>query len=76
MPTESVPPGYAATAIGFATLFGELVGGFLAPLVGGHLAQRYGLDVPLWLAAAGAGVVLLATLAMRPSTAVASNRLV
>ena len=76
VPTESVPPGYAATAIGFATLFGELMGGFLAPLVGGHLAQRYGLDVPLWLAAAGAGVVLLATLAMRPSTAVASNRLV
>lgn len=73
VPTESVPPGYAATAIGFATLFGELVGGFLAPLVGGNLAQHYGLETPLWLAAAGAGVVLLATSAMRPPTIRASK---
>ncbi len=76
VPTESVPPGNAAAAIGFTTLFGELVGGFLAPLVGGTLAQRYGLDVPLWLAAAGAGVVLLAAIAMRPSTARASTQAV
>jgi MFS family permease len=65
VPTESVPRQYAATAIGFATLCGELIGGFLAPLVGGGVAQQYGLAVPLWIAAAGAGVVLIATLAMR-----------
>ena len=76
VPTESVPPGYAATAIGFATLFGELVGGFLAPLVGGNLAQRYGLEVPLWLAAAGAGVVLLAATAMRPPAVRLSHQVV
>ena len=70
VPTESVPREYAATAIGFATLCGELIGGFLAPLVGGGLAQQYGLAVPLWIATAGAGVVLIATLAMRPAGAV------
>lgn len=65
VPTESVPSNFAATAIGFTTLCGELIGGFLAPLVGGTLAQWYGLGVPLWMAAAGAGVVLLAALSMR-----------
>jgi sugar phosphate permease len=69
VPTESVPSNFAATAIGFTTLCGELIGGFLAPLVGGSLAQRYGLGVPLWMAAAGAGVVLLAALSMRAPAA-------
>jgi MFS family permease len=67
VPTESVPRGFAATAIGFATLCGELIGGFLAPLVGGDLAERHGLALPLWMAAAGAGVVLLSAVAMRPA---------
>ncbi len=70
VPTESVPKNLAATAIGFTTMFGEIVGGFLAPMAAGVLAERHGLGVPLWMAAAGAVVVFLAALAMRPSTGV------
>jgi len=65
VPSESVPKHLAGGAIGFTTLFGELAGGFLAPLVGGALAERHGLHVPLLIAAGGAGTVLLATLALR-----------
>lgn len=67
VPTESVPRNLAATSIGFTTMFGEVIGGFLAPLVAGGLAQRHGLGVPLWMAAAGTMVVFLAALAMRRS---------
>lgn len=66
VPTESVPRHLAATAIGFATLFGELIGGFAAPLVAGSLAQQHGLAVPLWMAAGGGLIVLLAAIALRP----------
>ncbi len=65
VPTESVPKHLAATSIGFTTMFGEVIGGFLAPLVAGELAQRHGLGVPLWMAAGGALIVFLAALAMR-----------
>lgn len=69
VPSESVPAHLVGGAIGFATMFGELIGGFLAPLAGGALAERHGLAVPLWMAAAGAVVVLLSALGMRVRTA-------
>jgi len=68
VPTESVPKRLAATAIGFTTLCGEIIGGFLAPLAAGTIAGRHGLAAPMWMAAAGAIVVLLAALAMRTNT--------
>jgi len=67
VPTESVPRHLAATAIGFTTLFGEMIGGFLAPLTAGALAQTHGLALALWMSAGGAVVVLGAGLAMRPT---------
>lgn len=60
-----MPAHLVGSAIGFATMFGELIGGFLAPLAGGALAERHGLALPLWMAAAGAAVVLLSALGMR-----------
>jgi predicted MFS family arabinose efflux permease len=65
IPTESVPPQFAATAIGLSTLVGEIVGGTLAPAISGALADRRGLGAPLWIAAAGAIVVAIAGLFMR-----------
>ena len=64
VPTESVPVKFAATAIGLATLVGEVVGGAMAPAVAGAAANRYGLAAPLWIASAGAILVLLAALFM------------
>ena len=65
VPTESVPAKFAATAIGMTTLVGEIVGGALAPALAGAVADRHGLAAPLWIAAAGAIMVFLASLAMR-----------
>jgi predicted MFS family arabinose efflux permease len=64
IPTESVPAKFAATAIGLATLVGEVVGGAMAPALAGEAANRYGLGAPLWIASAGAILVLLAALFM------------
>jgi predicted MFS family arabinose efflux permease len=64
VPTESVPAKFAATAIGLATLVGEIVGGAMAPALAGAAANRYGLGAPLWIASAGAVLVLLASLFM------------
>ncbi|HKV25844.1 MAG TPA: MFS transporter [Candidatus Acidoferrum sp.] len=61
VPTESVPTRVAATAIGLATLVGEIFGGALAPAVAGAAANKYGLGAPLWIASAGAILVLAAS---------------
>jgi predicted MFS family arabinose efflux permease len=64
VPTESVPARLAATSIGLSTLVGEVFGGALAPTLAGSMADRYGLVAPLWIAAAGTILVLLASLFM------------
>jgi len=65
VPTESVPPQFAATAIGLTTLVGEVVGGTLAPAIAGGIADRQGLAAPLWIASAGAVCVFLAGLLLQ-----------
>jgi len=65
VPTESVPVGLAATAIGLVTMTGEFIGATLMPSVGVALSDRYGQAAPLWLAAGGAALVFLAALGMR-----------
>lgn len=62
IPAESVPPGMIGAAIGFVTLVGEVVGGTVAPTVAGRIAETWGLQWPLWMAAAGAVVVFIAAL--------------
>lgn len=62
VPTESVPSQFRATSIGLATLAGEIMGATVAPILAGVLAQRHGLAVTLWLAAAGSGLLFLVTL--------------
>jgi MFS family permease len=69
IPAESVPHRLVGSAIGFATLFGEMFGGFAAPIVAGSLAGHYGLAVSLWMAAGGAMVVFLIALVMSPAAA-------
>ena len=64
VPTESVPARLAATAIGMATLVGEVFGGALAPALAGAAADKFGLVAPLWIAAGGAILVLFASLFM------------
>jgi len=65
VPTESVPPQFRATSIGLATLVGEVMGGTATPMLGGALAQKYGLAVTMWLAAVASGLLFLITLFLR-----------
>lgn len=65
IPAESVPPGQVGAAIGFVTLVGELIGGTVAPLIGGAVASQWGLQWPLWMAAGGSLLVLVSALCIR-----------
>jgi predicted MFS family arabinose efflux permease len=66
IPTESVPKHMVASAVGLATMAGEIVGGCLAPVAAGALVARHGLAEPLWLAAAGTLVVFIVAVALKP----------
>jgi MFS family permease len=75
IPTESVPPQFAATSIGLATLTGEIFGATVAPVLGGALAQTHGLAAPLWMSAGGAAIVFLSALFLTESSKVKNARL-
>jgi ACS family hexuronate transporter-like MFS transporter len=51
VPTESVNPRQAATAIGIVMGLGEVLGGVFSPSLAGRLSDIYGLTAPLWLLA-------------------------
>ncbi|KEZ78634.1 MFS transporter [Salinisphaera hydrothermalis] len=68
VPTETAPPTMAAAAIGIVTLFGEIVGGAIAPTAAGEMADSFpslGLAIPLLMAAAGSMLVFVVALFMR-----------
>ena len=65
VPTESVPPQFAATSIGLATLVGEIFGATAAPTIGGALAERHGLATPLWMSALGSAAIFVVALFLR-----------
>jgi predicted MFS family arabinose efflux permease len=65
VPTESVPAQYAATSIGLATLAGELFGATVASILGGALAEKYGLGFPLWMAAGGTLLIFVVSLFLK-----------
>jgi MFS family permease len=52
IPAETVPVRHAATAMGFVTFVGEVVGGSGAPLLGGRAADLTTLAAPIQIAAA------------------------
>ena len=48
IPSESVSPWHAATAMGVVMSVGEVLGGVLSPSLVGALSDRFGLQAPLW----------------------------
>jgi len=75
VPTESVSAQFRATSIGLATLAGEAMGATAAPILAGALAQKYGLAVTMWLAAAGSGLLFLVALCLRETRPAQAARL-
>ncbi|GAA1640995.1 MFS transporter [Georgenia ruanii] len=54
IPAESVPTAHAGLAVGLSAGVGELIGGFLNPMLTGAAADQYGLPVALVVSSAGA----------------------
>ena len=65
VPAESVPPQFSATAIGMATLVGEIIGATIAPTVGGSLAEKFGLGMPLLMASGGTALLFFVVLFLK-----------
>jgi predicted MFS family arabinose efflux permease len=65
VPTESVPPQFRATSIGAATLVGEVFGATAAPMLAGYFAEKHGLGITMWMAAAGSALVFVVALLLR-----------
>lgn len=72
--SEAVPVSLMATASGLVIAVGELFGGGLAPLIVGHLAQRFGIEHVLWLPIimAAIGFLLCLRIQNRKSRALSS----
>lgn len=51
IPTESVPTQLSGSAVGIPTAIGETFGAVLMPVIGGGLADSFGLQAPIILAA-------------------------
>jgi MFS family permease len=54
IPLETVPARDAAAASGLVMGIGQVIGGFCGPALGGMLADRFDLSVPLWIATGAA----------------------
>jgi ACS family hexuronate transporter-like MFS transporter len=65
VPSESVPPGQVATALGLSMGTGEILGGVLAPSLAGMAADAHGLTAPLWIMTALTLIGALLALGLR-----------
>jgi predicted MFS family arabinose efflux permease len=63
--SEAVPTSLMATASGLVIAVGELFGGGLAPVLVGHVAQRFGVEHVLWLPIAVMAAGFLLCLAIK-----------
>jgi predicted MFS family arabinose efflux permease len=63
--SEAVPTSLMATASGLVIAVGELFGGGLAPVLVGHVAQRFGIEHVLWLPIAVMAASFLLCLAIK-----------
>jgi MFS family permease len=65
VPMETVPLRYAATTSAVIIGAGQVIGGMAGPLVGGALADRFGLQTPLWICAVLAAAASLICAGLR-----------
>lgn len=67
--SETAPPHLIATASGVVIATGELLGGFLAPIAAGQVAQQWGIAHILWLPIIGLTVGVGLTIALKETLA-------
>lgn len=74
IPAETVPSTQVATALGLIMGIGELFGGFITPVVAGFAADAYGLQIVMWIAAAGSFIALLLSFFLTETAPIKVNK--
>ena len=77
IPSETIPAKYVATSLGLIVGIGEVIGGTFGPVLAGNLADRYGLQAPMYMAmvCAVAGALLALGLKETAPVKVGARRL-
>ncbi|MEV7891183.1 MFS transporter [Streptomyces sp. NPDC002817] len=63
--TEAVPPALVASAAGLPIGIGEITGGGLTPVIGGFMAQHFGIQSIIFVAIVGLAISLTMSLFLR-----------
>lgn len=61
IPSETLPINSTGKGIGFIAGAGEFVGGVLGPVIAGVLADKYGMEMPFYVATVAAVIAFLAS---------------
>jgi len=72
---ESVPAAMGSSAVGTIIGIGEIFGGGVAPVVGGYIAQNFGIENTLFLALAGLIICTIVCLFMKETAPIKVNKL-
>ena len=62
---EAAPVGMIASVAGLVIGAGEIFGGGVAPIIGGHIAQNHGIQYTLWFALGGQLLGILIALLLK-----------
>ena len=74
IPAETVSPKIMASCLGLIMGVGEIGGGFIAPWIGGIIADRHGLNTTFWMCTAAAIIVALLALGLRETSPAVARR--
>ena len=74
IPAETVGIAHAGRAIGLVIGVGEVAGGFLAPVIEGYAADRYGAQAPFLIASAAAALAALLSFALKETAPLKASR--
>lgn len=74
IPAETVAPRVMASCLGLIMGVGEIGGGFIAPWIGGIIADSYGLDATFWMCTGAAVVVAILALFLRETSPILARR--
>ncbi|MGE4480547.1 MFS transporter [Acidocella sp.] len=76
IPSSSVPPRLAGTAVGLCNMVGEIFGSTLSPIVAGALIPKFGLAFPLQMGAVAILLVVVAAIFIREKKTVSVGQTV
>lgn len=76
IPAETVGIAHAGRAIGLVIGVGEVAGGFLAPMIEGYAADRFGAQAPFLIASAATLLAMLLSFALKETAPIKARKAV